>query len=455
MPSIKNQFSWLRSGLFWRTFFFLTFAIFISLATWFFTFQISEEKPHAQQVASQLLSVITITRAALVHSAPEKRQELLFDLASDDGVRIYSLEDNDVIEPAPEGVYMPELQRIVRSKLGAGTIFSRRVNGIDGFWVSFQIDDDDYWIVFDRERFSTASNWRWISWSALILLMSVLAAMVISRLINQPLSRLSQAASAITEGKALKPLPETGIAEIRETNRSFNQMAQELARIDSDRTIILAGISHDLRTPLARLQLEVELAHLSEGAQQGMKSDIAQMDAIIGQFLDFAKPMDATRISTMNLSELLQSVVQSAQRLPDIKIKYFIAENMIISGNLVEISRLINNLIENTRRYGKSPGKSYAEITLVCKPQERNKIMRIVLQFSDSGPGIPEEDTERLLRPFTRVDSARSQANGAGLGLAIVHRIVQQHKATMRLINRKGLLIEIVFKDPSALQSAN
>jgi two-component system osmolarity sensor histidine kinase EnvZ len=449
MLAIKDQFSWLKSGLFWRTFFFLTFAIFISLVTWFFTFQISEEKPHAQQVAAQLLSVVTITRAALVHSAPEKRQELLFDLASDDGVRIYSLEDNDVIEPAPEGIYMPELMRIVRAKLGAATIFSRRVNGIDGFWVSFQIDEDDYWIVFDPQRFSTASNLRWISWSALILLMSILAAMVITRLINQPLSRLSAAALAIIEGKNMRPLPETGIAEIRETNRSFNQMAQELARIDSDRTIILAGISHDLRTPLARLQLEVELAHLPDTARQGMQADIEQMDAIIGQFLDFAKPMDATRISTFNLTELLESIVQSTQRLPEIKIKHHIAADLVISGNVVEISRLINNLIENARRYGKTPGKGIAEITLVCKPQERNKIKRIVLQFSDNGPGVPEEDTERLLRPFTRMDSARSQANGAGLGLAIVHRIVQQHRATMRLINRNGLLIEIVFRDPS------
>ena len=450
MAIFSGQFNWLKSGLFWRTFFFLTTAIFTSLVTWFFTFQISEEKPHAQQIASQLLSVVTITRAALVHSAADKRQELLFDLASDDGVRIYSKEDTDVIEPSPEGLYMPELQRIVRAKLGGETRFSRRVNGIDGFWVSFQIDDDDYWIVFDQERFSTASNLRWISWSALILIMSILAAMVITRLVNQPLARLSQAALAITEGRSVRALPETGIAEIRETNRSFNQMAQELARIDSDRTIILAGISHDLRTPLARMQLEVELAHLSESAQQGMQSDLAQMDAIIGQFLDFAKPMDATRISTVNLSETLESVALSAQRLPDVRIKYFVAENLIISGNAIEITRLINNLIENARRYGKTADKPYAEITLVCKKQERNKLSRIVLQLSDNGNGVPEEDTERLLRPFTRVDSARSQANGAGLGLAIVHRIVQQHRATMRLVNRNGLLVEIVFKDPGA-----
>ena len=118
---------------------------------------------------------------------------------------------------------------------------------------------------------------------------------------------------------------------------------------------------------------------------------------------------------------------------------------MTIGGNSIEISRLINNLIENARRYGKTPGKGYADITLICKTQERNKVNRIVLQFSDNGNGIPEEDTERLLRPFTRVDSARGQANGAGLGLAIVQRIVQQHRATMKLINRNGLLIEVVF----------
>lgn len=450
MVKLPGKLNWLKSGLFWRTFFFLTAAIFASLVTWFFTFQISEEKPHARQIASQLLSVVTITRAALVHSAPDKRQELLFDLASNDGVRIYAKENSDVIDPSPEGLYMPELQRIVRAKLGVDTRFSKRVNGIDGFWVSFQIDEDDYWIVFDQERFSTVSNLRWISWSALILVMSILTAMVITRLVNQPLSRLSEAALAITEGRDVGPLPETGIAEIRETNRSFNQMAQELARIDADRTIILAGISHDLRTPLARLQLEIELAHLSESAQQGMRSDIAQMDAIIGQFLDFAKPMDATRISTVNLSELLTSVLQSAQRLPDVRIKYFVADNLIISGNAIEITRLINNLIENARRYGKTVDQPYAEITLVCQQQERNKVSRIVLQLSDKGIGIPGEDTERLLRPFTRMDSARSQANGAGLGLAIVHRIVQQHRATIRLVNRQGLVIEIVFKDPAA-----
>ena len=133
------------------------------------------------------------------------------------------------------------------------------------------------------------------------------------------------------------------------------------------------------------------------------------------------------------------------QRHPDIRIKHDIAPNISIFGNTVEISRLINNLLENARRYGKTNGQNYTEITISCKPQERNRIMRTVLQFSDRGNGIPNEDTERLLRPFTRVDDARSQANGAGLGLAIVQRIAHQHHASLELINRFGLMIEIVF----------
>ena len=169
------------------------------------------------------------------------------------------------------------------------------------------------------------------------------------------------------------------------------------------------------------------------------------MDAIIDQFLDFAKPMDSAQFSNLDLSSLLDDMVSTAQRQPELRIVHHIDPNMFIMGNAIEISRLINNLFENARRYGKTPGENYAEVSIICKPQERNKAMRIVLQFADKGVGIPEEDTERLLRPFTRVDAARSQANGAGLGLAIVQRIAQQHRASLQLINQGGLLIEITF----------
>ncbi len=171
-----------------------------------------------------------------------------------------------------------------------------------GFWVSFKIDDDEYWLMLDRERIGRTSSLQWLGWATVVLLLSLLGAVFISSLINQPLARLTAAARAIAKGQEPEPLPETGPTEIKEANRSFNQMVGDLKRIESDRALILAGISHDLRTPLARMLLEVEMApNWPTMRAQGMQSDLAQMDAIIGQFLDYAKPADTARFTRVDI----------------------------------------------------------------------------------------------------------------------------------------------------------
>src|ERR1044072_5868625 len=134
-----------------------------------------------------------------------------------------------------------------------------------------------------------------------------------------PLSRRSAAARARAQAMRPPPLPEKGSQEIIEANRSFNQMVDDLQQLEKDRAIILAGISHDLRTPLARLRLEVEISPLSDEPGTGMQSDIAQMDAIIGQFLDFARPTESASFVPINLSELLEDCAREAARLQDLR----------------------------------------------------------------------------------------------------------------------------------------
>lgn len=223
----------------------------------------------------------------------------------------------------------------------------------------------------------------------------------------------------------------------------FNQMVEDLTRVESDRAVILAGISHDLRTPLARMQLEVEMAHLPDDAREGMQSDLAQMDAIIGQFLEFARPSDKSAIASVDLTALLCECVREAERLPDVKVSADIAENVNVFGNGTDLKRVINNLVENARRYGKNPGTNFASLELSGKLQGN----QAVLEISDHGAGVPDAEIERLLRPFTRLDTARGQANGAGLGLAIVERIVKRHRGTMALSNRPsgGLRVRITI----------
>lgn len=432
---------WLRSGLFWRTFFLLAFLLAASMAAWVASYRIIERTPRASQAAAQIVSLVTITRAALAHSAPDLRRELLFDLASNEGIRIYPLEDNDRIAPPPETTLLPLVEQMVREKLGGDTRFAGRVNDAPGFWVSFKIDDDDYWLRMDRDRVDSASGLQWIGWAAITLFLSLIGAAFISRLINLPLARLTAVARAIAKGGKPDPLPESGPTEIRQANRSFNQMVSDLNRIESDRAVVLAGISHDLRTPLARMQLEVEMARLDTSAREGMQSDLRQMDAIIGQFLDYARPTDSATFTPVDLSELLQDVVHDAARIADMRIATEIDAGVVILGNPVDLKRVFANLFENARRYGRADGADGVEIRISCAVHQG----RAVVDFADAGDGVPEAEIARLLRPFTRLDTARGQANGSGLGLAIVERVIKRHFGVLHISNRQphGLQISL------------
>lgn len=440
----STNFNWLRSGLFWRTFLLLAILMMISMTVWISSYRVLEREPRARQLGAQVVSIVTITRAALTHSAPDLRRELLFDLASNEGIRIYPLESSDRVEPTPESEIGLALQENIRSTLGKDTRFAGKVNDVAGFWISFSIADDEYWLMLERERIENFTSLQLLGWGASIFAMSLLGALFISGLINQPLARLTAAARAIAKGKQPAPLPERGPTEIREANRSFNQMVEDLNQIESDRAIILAGISHDLRTPITRMQLEIEMAPLSAEARQGMSSDIAQMDAIIGQFLDYARPADTNSFSTVDVSALLHDSAREAARLPDVSITTKITESMEISGNLTDLKRVINNLIENARRYGKTAGTETAEIDIRSTVENGKSI----LEIADHGTGVPDAEIDRLLRPFTRMDTARGQANGAGLGLAIVQRIVKRHGGQLHLGRGKdgrGLTVRIAF----------
>jgi len=438
----------MKSGLFWRTFFLLGALTTTSMTAWVGMISVVQHEPQVQQISSQVISVVTITHAALTHSAPELRRELLFELVSNEGIRVFPLEEDDKVEPPSDNALMPDIEKLVKAKLGKDTRFSAKVNGVSGFWVSFNIDDDEYWLMLERERIRGLTGIQWLGWASVVSVVSLLGAAFISSLINLPLRRLTQATRAFAQGKRPDPLPEKGPNEIIEANRSFNQMVDQLQQVESDRAVILAGISHDLRTPLARMQLEVEMANLSNEAREGIQSDIAQMDDIIGQFLDYAKPTDAHSFINVDISELLRDTAHEAARLPDVRIGTDIADGVHAMGNATDLKRVINNLIENARRYGKTPHGDVSEIDIRCGVKGTGASRRVVIEVQDHGVGVPDDQIEQLLKPFTRLDTARGQANGAGLGLAIVDRVLQRHGAELDVSNREGggLRIQIAMK---------
>lgn len=441
------RFAWYRSGLFWRTFLLMSLLTAASMGSWIGMLNMFQRGPQVQQTAEMVVSVVTLTKAALTHSAPDLRRELLFELVSNEGIRIFTLNDTDVVEPPPNTPLMADIATAVRERLGKQTRFSSGVNGVPGFYISFNIDEDQYWLMLERERLAGLTRVQWLGWATLVGLLSLLGAAFVSSLVNRPLARLTAASRAIAKGERPAPLPEKGSQEIIEANRSFNQMVEDLAQVEKDRALILAGISHDLRTPLARMQLEIEMASLAQDAREGMQSDIAQMDAIIGQFLDFAKPSDAATFAAVNLSEMLSEIGREAGRIRDLRVQVDLMPGVHVMGNATDLRRVVNNIIENARKYGKTPGQDVTEIAIVLRVKATGHGRRAVIEICDHGVGVPEDQIAQLLKPFTRLDSARGQANGAGLGLAIVERVLSRHNAELTVSNREGggLLLQIAL----------
>jgi two-component system osmolarity sensor histidine kinase EnvZ len=444
--------NWFNSGLFWRTFCLLVLLATASMAAWFISFKLVERKPRAQQISGQIISTVTITRAALTHSAEDKRRQLLVDLANAEDMRIYPLEETDQVRDLPTSVFSTELSRLVKGKLGAETRFAQEVNGETGFWVSFNIENDAYWLRLDNERIQAESGLQFLGWASATLLFTIIGAAFISRFINAPLAQLNIAARMLAKGKQPPTLPETGPKEIRETNASFNQMIEDLARVESDRTLVLAGISHDLRTPITRLLLEIEMAPLDDKTRTGMQSDLTQMDGIIHQFLDYARPLDAITFSQFNLSNVVTKVIDDFRRGHDLFIQSNIRPDIQMNGSEVEIQRLFNNIFENALRYGRTEKTNQLQLELTIKTRatlikavDQESRQQIFIKIRDHGSGVPEAELNRLLRPFTRVDASRSQANGAGLGLAIVARIIKRHGGKIQISNhlQGGFLVLI------------
>ena len=429
-------------GVFWRTFLLLALLIGASLAAWFQSFRIIERAPRAQQIAQTIVSVVNVTRSALIHSDPAKRTDLLADLASNESIRIYPLETTDVVEPLRESASNTLMLDYVRARLGRDTRIVRSVNAQTGLWVSFSIDGDDYWVAFERDRVEVVTGLQWLGWGAAALALSLLGAVAMSRLINLPLKQLATAAVVIGQGGKPVPLPDRGPREIRAANASFNAMVDDLARIDADRALLLAGISHDLRTPLTRLRLEAELSVPDEISRQAMQGDIEQMDAIIGQFLDYARPMNQDSVfDDVDLTAIVRDAIADIPTDEHFVIDADLHVTTPIRAHPTEIKRVVLNLAENARRYAPTPGTDTVHLTIRTIDQPTR------LEVSDRGVGIPAEAIRRMKQPFTRLDTARGQANGAGLGLAIIDRIAQRHRARFELSSRAGggLIAKIVF----------
>jgi two-component system osmolarity sensor histidine kinase EnvZ len=434
--TLKAMTSRVRLGLFGRTFLLLAALMLVSLGAWLQVFFSMELGPRANQMAQRVITAVNITRTALVYSQSDERSKLLLDLATNEGIQVYPRELTDYAEPLPNDDYWQRVAQHIRSRFGPETQIAWGVNQVPGFWVSFQIDHDLYWLVFEREQIGLTGGIEWLGWGATALLLSLVGAAVSVGFVNRPLSRLARAAQVLSRGETPAALPENGPLEIRDLNASFNRMAKDIRQTEADRELMLAGISHDLRTPLARMRLEIEMSGVSEDARQAIDDDLAQIDHSIGQLMEYARPAGtlpqmATDVSGV-LSELLDRE-RSHTASTGGEIEAFITPGLRARITALDLKRIVSNLLENARRYGRS-GDGQAHLYMAV--QSEGNI--IAIEVSDRGPGIAADDVDRLLRPFSRGEAARTGVSGAGLGLAIVERLLKHVGGTLKMVPRPG-----------------
>ncbi len=396
-----------------------------------------DRAPAEQRLAWEIASVANLTRSALISSQPERRLMLLRELARDEGVRVLPLESSDRIETDLRSDRVRDLRGYLQNLLGAETIVVLgSVNDIDGLWVSFDIEGDGYWLLMQRKRLE-----RHFGSGLSVVLgvsagLSLLGALILSRLVNQPLSRLAGAFGALSRGEPAPRLrEELVVSEIAEVNRRFNQMANDLSALEADRSIALAGISHDIRSPLARLRMEIELAPLEESQRTPMVEDIERIDRIVGQFVEFARAGQPPRFEAVDVADLLDQLPATYRQQsgePMVELDIASPPSLRWHGDPVDLQRAIGNLIDNAIRYGRSPGQAVARVNVTA----RRGAGGIELRVEDEGPGVPDASLAELLRPFSRLDRARGGNEGSGLGLAIVDRLARRYGGRLVLHNR-------------------
>lgn len=289
------------------------------------------------------------------------------------------------------------------------------------------------WLRVPMAFFRDYDRYLLLGWGVTVPLLALIGGLLIARSLNRPLKRLVRVALKVGRGDAVPVLDDTtGPTEIQAVNRAFNRMTRDLQQAQRDRALLLAGVSHDLRTPLTRLRLSAEFID-DEELSLGIIEDIQDMDAILEQFIAFIRDGADEQPDYENLNALIDEV---AGKYPVAQLRIRQSELPRLMLKRLTVKRMLSNLITNALKYGAAP----VEVDTGLADNA------LLLTVRDHGKGVREDDIPMLLQPFSRGEKART-LTGSGLGLAIVKRIVDMHHGEMTLDNHPdgGLRVRIRF----------
>ena len=268
-------------------------------------------------------------------------------------------------------------------------------------------------IFFPKERIQASSIRIFALWITLPAILMITIAIIFLKNQTRPITKLAEASEKFGRGEDIEEFRPSGALEIRKAGLEFNKMRNRILRHLNQRSEMLSGISHDLRTPLTRIKLRLTMIK-DNNLSKKLSEDIDEMEKMLSEYLQFASSGAKEKSGTFDLSELVENIINKYEN-PNISKNY--NKRIYFNGRKNLIQRCINNLIDNSIKYGEN-------INLIIE----KKVSNIVISIEDDGPGIPESEYENVIKPFYKIDKSRSESKSSvGLGLAISSDIIKSH----------------------------
>ncbi len=356
-------------------------------------------------------------KSGLIISIKKETQQL----PSTETVKWYSLYDKIVLEEFTDKIKNPYWHNVRFNSSFVQVLVLLNKNEVIEFLVP-------------KSKIRSTSGRIFALWITVPSLIFLFISIIFLRNQIRPIVNLSQAAERFGKGQFDTDFKVSGALEIRQASYEFERMKRRILKHISQRTAMLSGISHDLKTPLTRLKLQIELLNKNQKLNS-LKEEITEMEKMINEYLDFASNQYSQPLEKFDIIELIQNLIGKSFK-NNIKIKS--PKNLIFSGRKNLVRRCIANIINNSQKYSEN-------ISITCKKIKKT----IQINIDDDGPGIADEHKEKVFRPFYRVDKSKSlKDNSVGLGLSIVEDIVNSHGGTVKLLNNpkgKGLRVSLFF----------
>lgn len=394
-------------------------------------------EPLAWRTADNLAGRMVLAAQTWVELPPETRPDFELELSLHHGLELGAVHDR-LSQPLAGGYFDRLVARALSQRLRR-TIVLKQGPDPNWAWAELTVGDTLLRVGFLRERYALTAPWEAVAVLLAGALALVALALAMVRQTSLRLQLLARHAQTVGEGRLPERLPETGAEELSQLTHAFNRMAAAVQALLENRTTLLAGISHDLKTPLTRMRLalamlegKVEAAHLER-----LEAEIDEMLKLIDDMLAFARSLQAEAPQVVELAGLIETRVAKARALGEVQWQNPGPCTWPVAP--AAFSRIVGNLLDNALRYGAGQAVT---VELICGAAEAR------VRVLDRGPGIPVQAREAVFRPFYRLEASRSRASGgSGLGLAIARQLADAHGWRIELADRPGggLIAELVL----------